>query len=90
MGKRAGSVWFSLLYNRKRKNNYRQRPHRKVFSENSIKEIMKICNASIGDSVFLACGKDSEIKKFLSIARNKIAEDLKLIDQDKFAFLLDS
>ena len=47
---------------------------------------MKICNASIGDSVFLACGKDSEIKKFLSIARNKIAEDLKLIDQDKFAF----
>ena len=61
-------------------------PIGKFFSENSIKEIMKICNASIGDSVFLACGKDSEIKKFLSIARNKIAEDLKLIDQDKFAF----
>ena len=86
MGKRAGSVWFSLLYNRKRKTITGKGPIGKFFSENSIKEIMKICNASIGDSVFLACGKDSEIKKFLSIARNKIAEDLKLIDQDKFAF----
>ncbi len=79
----SGLAYFTI---EKEKTITGKGPIGKFFSENSIKEIMKICNASIGDSVFLACGKDSEIKKFLSIARNKIAEDLKLIDQDKFAF----
>jgi len=47
---------------------------------------MKICNASVGDSFFLACGKDNEIEKILSIARDKIAKDLKIIDYNQFAF----
>ena len=47
---------------------------------------MKICNAEVGDSVFLACGKEKDVEKILSISRNKIAEDLNLIDKDKFAF----
>ena len=47
---------------------------------------MKICEAKIGDSIFLACGKKNEVEKILSIARNKIAEDLKIIDENKFAF----
>ena len=40
---------------------------------------MKICNAEIGDSIFLACGKTHEVEKILSIARDKIAKDLNLI-----------
>ena len=32
-------------------------PVGKFFSENSLKELMKICKAEIGDSVFFACGK---------------------------------
>ena len=47
---------------------------------------MKTCNAQVGDSIFLACGNEKEIEKILSLARNKIAEDLKIIDKDKFAF----
>ena len=47
---------------------------------------MKICNASIGDSIFLACGKENEINKILSQARNKIAQDLKLINENEFSF----
>ena len=47
---------------------------------------MKNCNAEIGDSIFLACGKEKEIEKILSLARNKIANDLNIIDKDKFAF----
>ena len=47
---------------------------------------MKICEASVGDSVFLACGKEIELEKILSIARDKIANDLNLIDKDLFAF----
>jgi aspartyl-tRNA synthetase len=47
---------------------------------------MKICDAKIGDSVFLACGENKDITKILSLAREKIAIDLKIIDEDKFAF----
>tara|TARA_B100001063_G_scaffold140108_1_gene130886 strand:+ start:1 stop:1020 length:1020 start_codon:yes stop_codon:yes gene_type:complete len=61
-------------------------PVGKFFSEEALKEIMKICNTEVGDSVFLACGQEKEIEKFLSSARNKIAKDLNIIDLDKFAF----
>ena len=47
---------------------------------------MKISNISIGDSIFLACGKEREVEKILSLARDKIAKDLNLIEDDKFAF----
>ena len=61
-------------------------PIGKFFSEESLKELMNICKASVGDSIFLACGKENDLNKILSIARNKIAEDLKIIDESKFAF----
>ena len=61
-------------------------PVGKFFSEDSLKEMMKICNAEIGDSIFFACGKEKEIVKILSLARDKIAHDLDIIDKDRFAF----
>ena len=61
-------------------------PVGKFFGEDAIKEIMKKCDADIGDSVFFACGKEKEIEKILSLARDKIANDLDIIDYDKFAF----
>ena len=61
-------------------------PVGKFFSEDSLKEIMKICNAEIGDSVFLACGKKREVEKILSLARDKIARDLEIINENQFAF----
>jgi aspartyl-tRNA synthetase len=61
-------------------------PVGKFFSEESLKEMMKICDAKVGDSIFLACGKEKEVEKILSLARNKIAKDLKIIDENKFAF----
>ena len=47
---------------------------------------MKKCHAEIGDSIFFACGKEKEIEKILSLARDKIAKDLEIIDKEKFAF----
>ena len=47
---------------------------------------MSVCDAEVGDSIFLACGKTKEIEKILSLARDKIARDLKIIDKNKFAF----
>jgi len=61
-------------------------PIGKFFSEDSLVELMKICNMNIGDSVFMACGKLNEVEKILSISRNKIAEELDLIDKNQFAF----
>ncbi len=61
-------------------------PVGKFFSEESLKEIMKITSATIGDSIFLSCGKKNEVEKFLSLARDKICNDLKLIDEGTFAF----
>ena len=61
-------------------------PVGKFFSEESLKEIMKTSKAEVGDSIFLAGGKTNEIEKILSIARDKIAKDLNLIDDNQFAF----
>jgi len=61
-------------------------PVGKFFGEDSLKEIMKICSAEVGDSIFFACGKITEVEKILSIARDKIANDLDLINEDQFAF----
>jgi len=61
-------------------------PIGKLFSEDSLKEIMKILSAEIGDSVFFACDKIKEVEKISSLARDKIALELNLIDDKKFAF----
>ena len=41
---------------------------------------------NIGDSIFMACGKENEVEKILSISRDKIAKELNLIDENQFAF----
>jgi len=79
----SGLAYFTFEENKEIKG---KGPVGKFFSEQSLKEIMKICDAKIGDSVFLACGENKDITKILSLAREKIAIDLKIIDEDKFAF----
>ena len=86
MGKRpraSGLAYFTIEQDKLLKA---KGPIGKFFSEESLKELMNICEASVGDSIFLACGKENDLNKILSIARNKIAEDLKIIDESKFAF----
>jgi aspartyl-tRNA synthetase len=61
-------------------------PIGKLFSEIAIKELMKLCEAEVGDSIFFACGKKSEVQKLSAIARDKIANELNLIDENIFAF----
>ncbi len=61
-------------------------PIGKFFSEESLFEIMKKTNSEVGDSIFLACGKQTELEKITSQARDKIARDLDLIDNNTFAF----
>ncbi len=61
-------------------------PIGKFFSQDALVEIMKKTNCEIGDSIFMACGKQDELEKITAIARDKIAKDLDLIDENIFAF----
>ena len=61
-------------------------PIGKFFSTDSLKELMKTTGAEIGDSIFLACSKQKELEKITSLARDKIAKDLNLVDENIFAF----
>ncbi len=61
-------------------------PIGKFFSQDALAEIMKKTNCEIGDSIFMACGKQEELEKITALARDKIAKDLDLIDENVFAF----
>ena len=79
----SGLAYFTI---EKEKKFSAKGPVGKFFSEDSLIEIMKITSSVEGDSIFLACGKISEVEKISSLARDKIAKDLNLVDEDKFAF----
>ena len=79
----SGLAYFTL----EQENEIRGKgPVGKFFSEDSLKEIMKICGANVGDSVFMACGDEKEIQKILALARDKIGQDLNIINKNTFAF----
>ena len=61
-------------------------PVGKFFSNEALKEIMLKTEAKVGDSIFLACAKQNDLEKITSLARDKIAQDLELIDESIFAF----
>jgi len=61
-------------------------PIGKFFSKEALEEIMKKTNSEVGDSIFMACGKLNDLEKITSLARDKIAKVLDLIDEDVFAF----
>ena len=61
-------------------------PVGKFFSKESLEEIMKKTGAKVGDSIFMACSKKKDLERITSLARDKIAKDLNLIDDNVFAF----
>ena len=79
----SGLAYFTI---EKNKEFSAKGPVGKFFKEEALKEIMQITSAEIGDSIFFACGKLNEVEKISALARDKIANDLKLIDDSKFAF----
>ena len=61
-------------------------PIAKFFSEKILKDLMDKCKINYGDSIFFVCDKKSTAEKFSGLARQKIAKDLNLIDENKFEF----
>jgi len=60
-------------------------PVGKFFSKDALNEIMKKTGAKIGDSIFFACSKEKHLENITALARNKIARDLNLVDDNIFA-----
>ena len=79
----SGLAYFTI---EKDKEILAKGPIGKFFKREALEEIMKITSAEVGDSIFFACGKINDVQKISSLARDKIAKDLNLIDDDKFAF----
>ena len=61
-------------------------PIAKFFSDNGINKIAKTCNLKDGDAVFFSCEKKQIAEKISGLARQKIAEDLDLIQKNQFRF----
>ena len=61
-------------------------PISKFFSEKAVQKLIEICKISEKDSIFLICNKLNEAIRFSGLARQKIAEEMKLINQDEFNF----
>ena len=61
-------------------------PIAKFFSDKAIIELIKNCKINEKDSVFFVCNKEKEATKFSGIARQKIGEELKLIDEKSYYF----
>ena len=79
----SGLAYFTI---EKDKKTSAKGPIGKFFSNEALDEIMKITQAQVGDSIFLACDKKKELERITSLARDKIAKDLDLIDENIFAF----
>ena len=79
----SGLAYFTI---EKEKEISAKGPVGKFFSKDSLDEIMKKTNAKVGDSIFLACGNQEEVEKITSLARDKIGQDLGIIDENVFAF----
>ena len=61
-------------------------PIAKFFSEKAIKELIKISNIDEKGSVFFVCNKEKEATTFAGTVRQKIAEELRLINDKSFKF----
>ena len=79
----SGLAYFTI---EKNENISAKGPVGKFFSKEALEEIMKITGAEVGDSIFFACGKINDVEKIIAQARDKIAKDLDLIDDNTFAF----
>ena len=79
----SGMAYFTFD---KEKEVFGKGPVGKFFSKEALEELMKKTNANIGDSIFFACNKEKDLETITALARNKIGQDLGLIDENFFAF----
>ena len=75
-----------ITFEKKQNKTVGKGPIAKFFSDKAIIELIKNCKINEKDSVFFVCNKEKEATKFSGIARQKIGEELKLIDEKSYSF----
>ena len=61
-------------------------PIGKFFSEDAINVLVKVCNLKENDAVFFSCDKVKNAEKISGYVRQKLGNELNLIDVNKFEF----
>ena len=61
-------------------------PIGKFFPEDAIDELVKVCNLKENDAVFFSCDKVKNVEKISGHVRQKLGNELNLIDVNKFEF----
>ncbi len=75
-----------ITFEKKEKKIQGKGPIAKFFSEKAIKDLLKKCKLDEKGSVFFICNQPNDAMKFSGIARQKIGNELSLIDENKFIF----
>ena len=71
----------------KEKNNLIAKgPIGKFFSQDAINNLSKECKVNDGDALFFSCDIEENVEKILGLARQKLGNELKLIDKNNFEF----
>ena len=84
--KNNGGSGLAYLSLDKQKNNEAKGPISKFFSNKSLNRLSEIVSAKGGDTLFFLCGSRNDLEKISSSVREKIANELDLIDENIFAF----
>ena len=61
-------------------------PIAKFFSEKAIETLVRVCKLKNNDAIFFSCDTQKNAERISGLARQKLGEKLKLIDNKKFEF----
>ena len=75
-----------IIFEKNKDNIVGKGPIAKFFSQQAINELIKFCNLKEKDAVFFSCDSKNNVEKITGLVRQKLAKELKLIDDNKFEF----
>ncbi len=85
--KQEGVKGLGYIMLEKEKNNLIAKgPIGKFFSQDAINNLSKECKVNDGDALFFSCDIEENVEKILGLARQKLGNELKLIDKNNFEF----
>jgi len=75
-----------IIFDKSDPKSFGKGPIAKFFSNEALKTLMDKTESEKGDALFFVCDLKKNVEKFSNWARTKIAEELKLIDENSYEF----
>jgi len=82
----ASGLGYISLKNNEKGEIIGEGPIAKFFSKEALNAIIKLCKLKQKDSVFFSCDKQSTAEKISGLARQKIGQELNLIEKNAYRF----